>query len=297
MTLRPLAGLLITCLVTTSSVAAQRSPTAPAEDLRSADPSARALAFEKLNRHPDTFAVAGMAELLLATVKQENALIYGTLARSNGQEGVSDRYGEGYGEYASGLSVVCLRYCNLSNPDAVRTLASGPFAGSSVIGQTLAARYPALVLPIALENARRGTFGRQIEGIHLLAEILRLEHTLTAVQRRSVDSALVSSMSSESPIVSSIAVNAVNRTFQAGAQIDENRRAAYHRALIGATKSVHTDTRIAAVRGIAEFRDLRDRALLTELAARDSARTTNGGRTQFPVRDAASTALAALARP
>jgi hypothetical protein len=297
MTLRPLTGLLITCLVTTSSVAAQSSPTARAEDLRSSEPAARELAFEKLNRHPDTFAVAGMAELLLATVKKENALIYGTLSRSNGQEGVSDRYGEGYGEYASVLSEVCLRYCNLSNPDAVRTLASGPFAGASVIGQTLAAKYPALVLPIALENARRGTFGRQIEGIDLLAETLRLEHTLTAVQRRSLDSALVSSMGSESQIVSSIAVNAVNGAFQAGAQIDDNRRAAYHRALIAATKSAYTDTRIGAVRGIAQFRDPQDRALLTELAARDSARTTKGGRIQFPVRDAASTALAALARP
>ena len=104
-------------------------PQALVQQLESPDPLQRAAAFtwESAGRIPGRFAAPGMAAFLVRTLDVENRLIYGTLEESKGSVGVSEKYGEGFGEYSALLFEACIKYCDQQDPHAVQILVEGAF--------------------------------------------------------------------------------------------------------------------------------------------------------------------------
>lgn len=71
--------------------------------LRSEDWSERAQAFEQLRSDPSALRDPKVQEVLLTVLDHENRLMESTLRDSQGHVGVSDRFGEGFGEYVDEL--------------------------------------------------------------------------------------------------------------------------------------------------------------------------------------------------
>jgi hypothetical protein len=72
--------------------------------LRSNNWQERAAAAEKLIADRDALRSDEVKSALIDLLERENQVIESTLRESNGQEGVSVKYGEGYSEYYSAQS-------------------------------------------------------------------------------------------------------------------------------------------------------------------------------------------------
>jgi len=77
--------------------------------------TARAKAFQQLSTDPKTLGKVQVQEALLDLLDRENQLIESTLRDSHGQVGVSDKYGEDYGEYVAQLGETIDSFANWSD--------------------------------------------------------------------------------------------------------------------------------------------------------------------------------------
>jgi hypothetical protein len=98
---------------------ANRSAGAPLTGLRSENWSERAEAFERLRSDPNVLSDPKVQESLLSLLDRENHLMESTLHDSQGQVGVSDKYGEGFGEYVDELGDAVESFGNWNDPRQV----------------------------------------------------------------------------------------------------------------------------------------------------------------------------------
>jgi hypothetical protein len=237
----------------------------PLQQLRSSEWAERAEAFEAIQKQPPGFQAPGMATELVELLKRENAFIQSAIREARGRYGVSDRYGEELGEYHAEVLGACLKYCDREG-----------------------------LLGVLLDEARPGSLMRP-DAFGLLAQ------TLTSGFSEEQQDRMVAAIASGARDPLGVG----NRLFSLGAIEDILERRVgvsshaleeMHRATLSAIADPRLAMRLKAVETIGKFRDARDRALLTRIAATDTLETVSKGRTAYPVREAATKAIAGMPR-
>jgi hypothetical protein len=95
--------------------------------LRSDDWTERAQAFERLRSDPRALSDSKVQEGLLSVLDRENQLVESTLRDSQGHVGVSDKYGEGFGEYVGELGETVDSFANWNDPHQVCIFVHEPY--------------------------------------------------------------------------------------------------------------------------------------------------------------------------
>jgi hypothetical protein len=256
----------VACLAIAASatVQGQRPSSDPVQQLRSADWGQRAKALEALRSKPALFAAPGMAATLLQSLGREMEVIRATLRESRGAVGVSEKYGEGFGEYYSELFEACLTYCENQG-----------------------------LLALMLRDARNGSEA-QSSAVELLG-VVRNHATFLPQHRRVIDSALVAAATfPESFMVRSAGLTALGNVLQANRSVAPEDKLRMRGAIVGATKDAYSSVRMAAVSALGDLRDPNDLPLLRQIAGGDTAQSVNQGKVNFPVRDQARRAIAKI---
>jgi hypothetical protein len=262
----------------------------------SPDPVQRANAFYALRATPGALANLGRSGTLLRALERENRLIYSTLDESNGTMGVSDKYGEGFGEYTSAIWSACVTYCDKHDPSLVRVFANGPLFPNHFMDQ-LATDHGREMLPIILKLAQPGKYDRQIGALKMLGSIGRLSRDLSPTDRTKLDTSLIAATESPSMNVPGIAVQVIGDVISAGSPLTSAQRTAYHLAILRCASNQYAPIRQTAVRALVVNADPSDLPLLQKLASGDTARNVNHGMISYPVREEARRAIAKMRPP
>ncbi len=238
--------------------------TAIIQQLRSRDWAKRAEAFETLSADSSAFATPSMAAELLHLLETEDELIASTIRESHGRVGVSDKYGEEFGEYRSDVFDACLKRCDKSG-----------------------------LVRLLLQNARPGSETRG-SSLELIAVVF--DRGFSGEQRDQLAGALISGAGDTSYFNRFFSLRAIDRVVPT-TLLSSRRRQEMRQAVIANVGGGPTDIRVWAVRLLGAFRDPQDRALLSGIAVNDTARSVNHGKVSYPVRDEALKALEKLPHP
>jgi uncharacterized protein (UPF0147 family) len=212
---------------------------------------------------PAAWSSPAMAAALLALLAREHDVVTTTLRESNGAIGVSDKYGEGFGEYESDVFEACLQYCEKQG-----------------------------LLSLMLRNTRSGTKD-QADAVALL-RVVR-DRGFSVQQRTAIDSALIAAASEKrSFLVREAGVAALANAVKADRALPANRRAKIHSVVAAATMDSAPNVRLRAVNELGDIGTPADVPLLTRLAQQDTSRETKAGRIAYPVRDGAARAIAKI---
>lgn len=236
-----------------------------AQQLQSPDMETRSTAYAALRHRRGAWSEPGMADALLHLVEREDELIASTLRESHNTVGVSDKYGEGYGEYYSDLLDTCLANCDKDG-----------------------------LLTELLHNARNGAEG-QWSALELLQVVNNGRFTLQ--QRLRIDSTFVAAATYKgSFLVRRRALSALGEALQES-DLPAVAREEIHRAAVAAAADEYPNVRTSALVLLATFGDQADIELLRRAAASDTATIVSGGRVTYPVRATAAAQLAKLKAP
>jgi hypothetical protein len=228
--------------------------------LNSSDPLERAVAFETLNKRPAVWA--GKGDLLLRLVRRENELMESTLRASNSMEGVSVKYGEGFGEYTADVWAACMRYCSDPRSELVA---------------------------MHLRNARSDVEGMRDGAVHDLGIMALPKSGYPATARATIDDALIAATRDRlSSGVRQGALFALQNVVSSDPHLSPDTRSAIHTAFVAGASDSWGDVRMRAVQGLALFADPADRPLLSRIAQSD---------TGYQVRGEAKQALKKLPPP
>jgi hypothetical protein len=234
-----------------------------ASALQSANWQLSARTYDSLNRRPEVWRNAAMAEALLHAVRNANATVASTFRESGGKKGVSDVYGEEFGENLSRMFDTCLKYCDRR----------------ALLGQMLVEAQPGSVL-------RAHTF-------ELFGAVGVV--TFSADQRIQIDSALAAGVQSDQDWpVRDAALRAIGVFVRTDPQLSQSRRKVLRDAVLGAVADRQAQVRATVVRRLADFGSPEDLALLQQIAKNDPERTLRNGQEFFPVRDLANSELRRL---
>jgi hypothetical protein len=233
--------------------------------LASSDWRARSAAFKSLNAKPNSWRQPGMAAQLVRLYERESALVTTTLRESNGERGVSDELGEGFGEYLNDVFEACMTYCER------------------------ASLLDAFLKDIQPSSEARG---------YMLGVVATYATQLFSVeQRERIDGPVLQAMRDTSLRIRYAGVRAISEIVKRDAGMTSARREAFHRAVLLAATDPSFLVRRDAVQRIGLFRDTRDTALLKAIAASDTTETDSNGRKRYPVRDEAQKALQKIRPP
>ena len=233
--------------------------------LGSAKWEVRADAFATIDQTPSRWKDPTLARKLLQLVKREDELQKETIRASNGKIGYGDRFGEEYGEYSAQAVDECLRYCEKDG-----------------------------ILDMMLADARRGPTRR--DAVELLGHAYS-RFGFSVDQRVRIDDVLIDAAGDPTSFLTRwSAVAALGPAIRTGHDLPPIERQRIHRTVIGAVADAWPDVRVSAVGRIAEFGDPSDTALLSRVAAQDTARATSHGQVVYPVRDAARHAIDDIGR-
>jgi len=226
--------------------------------LRSNNWQERAAAAEKLIVDRDALRSDQVKIALIDLLERENQVIESTLRESNGQEGVSVKYGEGFSEYYSALLGAVDQVADSSDKRTLDGLTRSAYNPDSQFALKLAS-YGSAVVPTLLELANSDVGPRRASAVALLSQILkrdkmRTDHMSTDIYQQ-VKGVLVRGLGDDD-----------------------------------------VGVRIQAARGLGEVGDKDAIPLLERLAQNDpaSAPAAERGKKKFPVRDEAFKALSAI---
>jgi hypothetical protein len=140
--------------------------------LDSSDPLARAAAFGRLQSTSGGLEQPGIPEMLLKTLERENALMIDVLRQSNGEHGVSDKYGEDYSEYVGELADECFARCDRTNPRTLAALVGGAYNGGSKFVKNLVRVYGARLVPPLIEQAHSDVTAVRHQAVQTLGTLV-----------------------------------------------------------------------------------------------------------------------------
>jgi HEAT repeat protein len=142
--------------------------------LQSDDWQTRAAAAEKVIANRNTRKSEEITNALIDLLDRENQLIESTLRASNGMEGVSVKYGEGYSEYYSALLGAVDQVADYNDERTLNILVQSSYNGDSPFAMKLAS-YGDAVVPMLLNRANSDLASYQSEALAVLGEILKVE--------------------------------------------------------------------------------------------------------------------------
>jgi HEAT repeat protein len=146
--------------------------------LYAADWQERDRAVSKLIGNQDILTEQDVRIALVDLLDRENRLIEETLRESNGAEGVSVKYGEGYSEYYSRLLGAVMQTADFADSRAVSALAHSSYDPGSLIVKELAAHANAIA-PVVLELTSSDISSIRCQAYGVLGEILSSDNHQT----------------------------------------------------------------------------------------------------------------------
>ena len=142
--------------------------------LQSDDWQKRAAAVEKVIANRNTHRSDEVKNALIDLLDRENQLIESTLRESNGLEGVSVKYGEGYSEYYSVLAGAVDQVADYNDKRTLNILVQSSYNGDSPFAMKLAS-YEEAVVPMLLNKANSDIAPSRGNALAVLGEILKVE--------------------------------------------------------------------------------------------------------------------------
>ena len=113
----------------------------------------RSKALEQIVKVPGALQQPVVRSVLLSRLDTENQIIRQTLRDSHDQRGVSDVYGEDYGEYVDALGDAVEAFVDWEDSATLRILAQQAFNEDSKFAERLA-RYADRILPVLVEDSK-----------------------------------------------------------------------------------------------------------------------------------------------
>jgi len=209
----------------------------PVARLHSSDWNERAAAFASIFDRKPGFRSPSLASELLDLFKREDGIVTSAV-RSHAS--VTERYGEAFGEYYAEVVDACVSYC-----------AKDGF------------------LRVVLADAEPGSPVRS-SAIELLANVF--DRGFSQMQQERMIDAFIAGVLDSTTITNRYAGILVLATLVSSPRsFTAARKEQMHQALVSGTSDRYPALRIEAVRALAKFRDPRDRALFTRIAAEDPA--------------------------
>ena len=142
--------------------------------LQSDDWQKRAAAVEKVIANRNTHRSEEVRNALIDLLDRETQLIESTLRESNGSEGVSVKYGEGYSAYYSVLLGAVDQVADYNDERTLNILVHSSYNGDSPFAMKLAS-YGEPVVPMLLNKANSDIAPSRGSALAVLGEILKVE--------------------------------------------------------------------------------------------------------------------------
>jgi hypothetical protein len=262
--MKRIAMIIPACLMVSSLAAGQTIESSVAE-LVSDNWTISARAFQRLSRTPGAWERAEVAAGLLRAYDRANRTVAETFRKSGGKLGVSDVYGEEFGEHLSQLFNTCRRVCERQ----------------ALLDQMLGETVPGSIL-------RRHTY--ELLGAYGVS-------TFSIEQRLLIDSAFtVGARDPEWP-VRDAALRSIGTFVRTDPALTPARRAVLRQAVVRAAADPQLQVRMTAARRLADLGGPEELVLLRQMADSDQLQVMRQGRTVFPVRELATSELARIRKP
>lgn len=174
----------------------------------------RAIAVEKLIANRSALRSEVVKNALIDLLDRENQVIESTLRESNGSEGVSVKYGEGYSEYYSVLGDAVDQVADYGDKRTLNILVHGSYNPDSPFALKLAS-YGEAVVPALLDMANSDLAAYRGKALGVLGEILKIEKYRVVVlppeTQVQVEQALITGTDDEDVGVRMLAVQALGK--------------------------------------------------------------------------------------
>jgi hypothetical protein len=139
--------------------------------LKSNDWEERSKAFYSIHSIDSSPNVEEIKAALLDLLDRENQLIESTLKESNGEKGVSVKYGERYSEYYSDLLRFVEKQSDLSDKRSLSIILHGGYDPESEFAQKLLNRGEDIV-PILMEMHKSDLFSARYNSVMMLGQLV-----------------------------------------------------------------------------------------------------------------------------
>jgi hypothetical protein len=139
---------------------------------------------------------------------RENNLIVSTLRESNGTEGVSIKYGEGYSTYYDRLLKVVNELADKDSPKVLSAWANASYNAESPLFERLATQYGERMLPFLVEQSGSDVEAVRAQATDRLGVILVHCQRLTASDKNEIHDLVVGALAdpSDGPRIAAIRV-------------------------------------------------------------------------------------------
>lgn len=176
-----IAVLVFLVLASCSAAPSQQgAPLAlPLSDLKAPDWLQRRAAYMKITVSEETLQRPDVKTALVDLLESENQLIRKTLVDSNGEIGVSGKYGEDYSEYYATLLGTVEKIVDWHDPHQACILAQGSYNPGSRFAAALAAKGGATVAPCLLRMAESNFMFDRHESIPVLVQLSAVANDLS----------------------------------------------------------------------------------------------------------------------
>jgi len=198
-------------------------------------------------------------------LRREDDLMGSILRESNGATSVTDKYGEGWGEYYASLVDACFQYCN---------------------------RQAFLDETFRLERSDRPE--ARNDAVRALGHLALPNRGFSNAQRTVIENHLIADARDDDRDIRSLSVTYLAKLAHEDPHLPSSVRVQIHEVVVVAVADRSAMVREQAVRALGDIGDAGDLALLQRLSETDTARSIQRGVTVFPVRDQARQAMAKI---
>jgi hypothetical protein len=171
----------------------------------------RAKAFYTIHSIDSSPDAKEIKAALLDLLDRENQLIESTLKESNGEKGVSVKYGEGYSEYYSDLLRFVEKQSDLSDKRTLSIIVHGGYDPESVFAQKLMNRGEEIV-PILMEMHKSDLYGARYNSVMMLGQLVgRYRSKVSDQTADQIMQILIASQFDSNPMVKAGAIKSLQR--------------------------------------------------------------------------------------
>src|SRR5262249_34049213 len=171
----------------------------------------RAKAFYSIHSIDSSPNAKEIKAALLDLLDRENQLLESTLKESNGEKGVSVKYGEGYSEYYSDLLRFVEKQSDLSDKRALSIIVHGGYDPESAFAQKLMNRGEEIV-PILMEMYKSDLYGEKYNSVMMLGQLVgRYRSKVSDQTADQIMQILITSQYDSNPMVKVGAIKSLQR--------------------------------------------------------------------------------------
>ena len=238
------------CIVTlcTAAQSQEAVPSSTLAELQSPDWRERANAYAQLKGDQQNLQSPAVKAALLNLLKRENGVIHKTLADSDGKVGVSEKYGEEYSEYYSGVLDTVEKTADWHDQRELCVLAESAYNPDSRFAARLAAEGGVAVVPCLLKMAQ-GTMYDRFEAVPVLVQISGITKNLSFKLQQQIEQAVKAALQDQDlRLVTIEALDKFGNSDVIPILQDISRSDTYSRDLLDGTRSY--DIKEAAAKAI-----------------------------------------------